>query len=294
MKKMLVLFLIVAQVNSICAGYFLRNIDRVDVALDIENQDGSMFLRNYILAPNAEIFLSLYYLRVAEADALKVYFSSAQHKVKPEEKHMISLSIDYDNPKELVHNIHGIENYQFCDISTLYKLAKRMRTMWPDKLPIKKDISGYFVRNIDDVALLVKFHDPITGKDLKNMYLEKNGEVFIEPKYLKKNAINSIDLTVSYWAKELYTVRIASPTKERPYEKVYNILRATNGFFSKHLKNNESDTETVAVNRQKGINFEGFYKCTLLYQQRQESESFTQLTQPEQQLLFAYQSESEK
>ena len=260
------------HVSLLRAGYFLRNIDSVPVDVCIKDQNDSLVLKNEQLRPNGEVFLSHYYLQSVRALALKVFFARADKK---EKDNKLSFNIDYDSEKN-IYNVHGIDDYLLCDIATLYARSNKMRTIVPHKITLEKPISGYYLRNIDGVRLSVVLKQ--YKKELKTLLFNPNQEFYFDPSFLKDNQIHEIKLTVyPDDGISLYTVSVPSPIKQCSYEKVYNILRHTNGFFSKHIKNEEMGTESIAVRKIKGVTFDEFYKRTGLYKPRAKAQSILDL-----------------
>lgn len=259
------------HVSLLYSGCFLRNIDGTEVSVMIKDQEGNIIVKNNHLKPNEELFLSHYYLRSLGVIALKVLFG-AINKTK---NHKLSFDVNYNLNKD-IYNIHGIEDYGLCDIDTLYAKSKRMRSIIPRKFIFEKQISGYYLRNIDDTDLTVALHN--YQEKLKEITFSPNQEIFIDANYLKDKQINKLTVTIVAFGKE-YNTDIFSPLKKFGYQKVYNILRHVSIFDTKHIRNEEMGTESIAARKIKGVNYDEFYKRMGLYKERKKAQSILDTTE---------------
>lgn len=253
------------HVSLMYPGCFFRNIDGVQVEVELKDQEDNIIVKNNHLKPNEEIFVSHYYLRSLRVIGLKVFFGA----VNTVKNHKLSFDVNYNLDKD-IYNVHGIEDYALCDISVLYTKSKRMRSIIPRKFIFEKPISGYYLRNIDDTDLKVTLHN--YQEKLKEIIFTPNQEIFIDANYLKDKQINKLTVTLVAFGKE-YRTDIFSPLKQFGYQKVYNILRHISIFDTKHIRDDEMGTESIATRKIKGINYDEFYKRTGLYKERKKAQS---------------------
>lgn len=260
-------------------GYVLRNIDDGPINVCVEDHLYRS-LANEMLEPNAELIFSLYYLSVMRAEKLRIFFKKQGKDIGSVRTEEVDLALKGSKIIKIHESycnvLRSYVDFAPQEAQLILKSLHQPRIEKPKVVPIlKKNISGYYFRNIDEIPLRVDLLNKQSGTIFKSMVLQPNEEFLLDVEYFKKNhplmftVITFYHKYTNYW-KELHRSKLPSPCKEYQFDKVWNVLSLTTGFFSKHIEKPGTDKEIVAVRKFPGVSFEGFYKRTGLYKQREK------------------------